>query len=95
MLIVSKKKKSTNWNNRSFFGLQLKEDFICHVISVSNLTFGFVLYLKKNNFDGKISIPNIICVMNNSKTNKHINTKIAPECDLGTEYVRTIQFPQV
>ena len=81
------------WKYRSFFGLQLKEDLICHVISVSNLTFGFVLYFFLNNFDGKILIPYIICVMNNSKTNKDINTKIAPKGGLGTEYVRTIQFP--
>ena len=42
-----------------------------------------------------MSIPYLICVMNNSKTNKDINTKIAPKGGLETEYVRTIQFPQV
>ena len=94
-MVVSKKKKSTNWKYCSFFGLELKVDLIYHVKSVSNLVFGFVLYFFKNNFDGKISIPYIICVLNDSRTNDDINTKIAPKGGLGTEYVRTVKFPQV
>ena len=39
-----------------------------------------------------MSIPSIICVINNSKTDKDINTKIALMSGLGAEYVRTIQF---
>ena len=44
LLVVSKKEKSSYLKNRSFFGLKLKVDSICHIISVSNLILMSVLY---------------------------------------------------
>ena len=42
LLVVSKKEKSSYLKNRYFFGLELKVDLICDLMSVSNLTFWFV-----------------------------------------------------
>ena len=51
MLVVSKKKKSSNLKNRYFVGFDLKVDLICHVMLVSNFSFGFVSYFYQINFD--------------------------------------------
>jgi len=55
LIIVLKKEKSSYLKNRYFFGLELKVDLICHLMSVSNLTFWFVSYFLQINFDKKIS----------------------------------------
>ena len=47
LLVVSKKKKSSNLKNCYFVGFDLKVDLICHVMLVSNLSLGFVSYFFK------------------------------------------------